>query len=235
MKDTTLSKLGGTCSILTGVTIIVTAVLYLLLPREQQDACHCPETFLASLAHSSMLYVAEYVVFALSSLLAIAAVLAISASVRAAHDGWVRWTSTLAIIGQAVNAVDAIRRAALDPAKAMAYVHGSATVKAALTVPGALQGLDPQGWLRLGAVGLWILVVSLLALRSGIFDPGERLGTWPKPLAFLGMVGAIVYSLVVVGQVVQTPSLIVILAGVGGVILIPLWYIWLGLRLRRAR
>jgi hypothetical protein len=224
MKDTTLNKLGGTCAILTGVTLIVTAVLYLLLPREQQDACHCPDRFLASMAHSSALYVAEYVMFALTSLLAIAAVLAISASVRTVHDGWARWTSTLAIIGQTVNTIDNIRRAVLDPAKAMAYVQGDAAVKAALTVPGALQGLDPQGWLRLGAVGLWILVVSLLALRGG---------TWPMLLASLGIVGAIVYSLAVIAQVVQTPPLLVILAGVGGIILLPIWYIWLGLRLRR--
>ncbi len=170
MKDTTLSKLGGICSLLTGVTLIVTAVLYLLLPSEQQDACGCPDRLLASLAHNSTLYVVDYAVLGLYPLLAIAAVLAISANVRAVHDGWVRWTSTLAIIGLAVTAIDAIRHAALDPAKATAYVQGDAAVKAALTVPGALEGLDPQGWLRAGAVGFWILVVSLLALRGG---------TWP--------------------------------------------------------
>lgn len=32
MKDTTLSKLGGTCSILTGVTYLIVAVVYLFLP-----------------------------------------------------------------------------------------------------------------------------------------------------------------------------------------------------------
>jgi hypothetical protein len=225
MKDTTLSKLGGTCSILTGVAILAVAAVYLLLPPEQQDACHCPDRFLASLAHNSALYVVEYGLYTLYALLAIAAVLAISASVRVVHDGWVRWTSTLAIIGTAVGAIDNIRRVSLDPARAAAYVQGDAATKAALTVPGALQGLDPQGWLKLGGVGVWFLVVSLLALREG---------TWPKPLAWLGIGVAIVAWLSVVGEVVQTQSLFVILAGAGGIIVIPLWYIWLGLRLRRA-
>jgi Domain of unknown function (DUF4386) len=225
MKDATLSKLGGACSILTGVTIIVVAVLYLLLPPEQQDACGCPDQFLTSLAHNPTLYVVESGLFALSSLLAIAAVLAIYETVRATHDGWARWASTLAIIGFAVNAIDQLRHAVLHPTQATAYVQGDTTVKAALTAPGALEALDPQGWLRLGAVGIWILVVSVLALRGG---------AWPKPLALVGIVGAVVYSLVVVAQVAQTQSLIVILAG-GGVFLIPLWYIWLGLRLRTAR
>jgi hypothetical protein len=226
MKDNTLNKLGGTCSILTGVTIVVTAALYILLPAEQQDACGCPEKFLVSMAQSPTVYTVEEGLFSLSSLLAIAAVLAISENVRSTHEGWVRWTSNLAIIGQAVNTIESLHRMAFDPLKAAAYVKGDAAVKAALTVPGAVQGLfDPQGWLRLGAVGLWVLVISLLALRGG---------TWPKLLAYMGIGGGIAYILVVFGQVLQLQWLIAIIAGIGGVILIPIWYIWLGVRLRKA-
>jgi hypothetical protein len=174
MKDNTLSKLGGTCSILLGVSYIVVAVLYLLLPPEQQDACRCPEKFLASMAQSPTLYIVESLVFGLTSLLGFAAVLAISERVRSANEGWVRWTCTLALVGFAVNTIDQLRYFALNPARAMAYVTGDAAVKAALTVPGALQGLDPQGWLRFGATGLWVSIVSILALRGG---------SWPKPLA----------------------------------------------------
>jgi hypothetical protein len=36
MKDTTLSKLGGTCSILAGVTLVVVGVGLLLSPPDQQ-------------------------------------------------------------------------------------------------------------------------------------------------------------------------------------------------------
>jgi|SRR6266545_5723336 len=225
MKDTTLSKLGGTCSILTGVSFIVAAVVYLLLPAEQQEACRCPEKFLISTAQNPTLLIVSYLVLALGSLLGIAAVLAISESVRSANEGWVRWTSTLAIIGLAVQAVDQFRVLALNPARAAAYVQGDAVVKAALTVPGATAYLDQQAWLRFGTVGVWVLVVSLLALRGS---------AWPKPLAYLGIALAIAYWLVVVAEVIQTQSLIAILAGVGGLILVPIWYIWLGLRLRKA-
>ena len=98
-------------------------------------------------------------------------------------------------------------------------------MKAALTVPGALEGLDPQPWLRLGAVGLWVLVVSLLALRDGI---------WPKPLAYVGIGSAIVYWLSVAGIVLRLASVIRIKAGASAFMLVPIWYIWLGLRLRKA-
>jgi hypothetical protein len=149
MKDNTLSKLGGTCSILLGVTYIVVAV----------------------------------------------------------------------------NAIDAFRRMALDPARSAAYMKGDAAVKAALTVPSALPDLDPQAWLRLGAVGLWVLVVSLLALRGG---------TWPKPLAYLGIAVTMVYWLIVASNFLQIQLFTAIVAGIGLVILTPLWYIWLGLRPRKA-
>ena len=226
MENNTLSKLGGTCSILTGVTIVVTAVLYLLLPPEQQDACGCPERFLVSMAQSPTLYIVEEGIFALSSLLAIAAVLGISENVRPIHEGWMRWTSNLAIIGQAVNTIEALHRMAFDPIKAAAYMKGDAAIKAALAVPGAIQGLfDPQGWLRFGVVGLWVLVVSLLALRGSL---------WPKLLTYVGISGGIAYVLVVPGQAFQLQLLIAIVAGIGGVVLIPVWYIWLGLRLRKA-
>ena len=224
MKDNALSKLGGTCSILAGVTISVAAIVYLLLPPELQESCRCPEKFLASAAQNPALRIAEYSPIALYSLLAIAAVLAISESVRSANEGWVRWTSTLAIIGLAMNAIVAFQHVALDPDRAAAYVKGDAAVKAALTVPGALEGLDPQAWLRYGAFGLWVLVVSLLALRGG---------TWPKPLAYLGIGVTIAAWLVVAGEVFQGQSLIGIIAGVS-TILVPIWYIWLGVRLIRA-
>jgi hypothetical protein len=53
-------------------------------------------------------------------------------------------------------------------------------------------------------------------------------------LAFVGIGVTLALWLVVVGEVVQTQLPLTILAGVG-VILLPLWFIWLGLRLRRAR
>lgn len=215
MKDNKLSKLGGTCSILAGVTISVAAIVYLLLPPELQESCRCPEKFLASVAQNPALRIAEYSPIALYSLLAIAAVLAISESVRSANEGWVRWTSTLAIIGLAVNALVAFQHVALDPDLAAAYVKGDAAVKAALTVPGTLEALDPQAWLRYGAFGLWVLVVCLLALRGG---------SWPKPLAYLGFGVTIAAWLVVAGEVFQGQSLIAIIAGVSSIV-VPIWYI----------
>ncbi|HEX9076540.1 MAG TPA: DUF4386 family protein [Anaerolineae bacterium] len=228
MRDYTLSRLGGTCSILLAISIIVVGITYLPLPPEQQQIVGLytnPGAFLESFAKNSTLLTVEFWAEALGALFGIAAVLAISESVRASNEGWVRWTSTLAIIGLAIAAIDDLRFLALMPGRAMAYVQSDAATKAALTVPGILEGIDPQHWLRLGAVGFWVLVVSFLALRSG---------TWPKLLAYVGIGAAIAYWLAVAGIVFQLPSVLTIIAGLGGIFLAPLWYIWLGLRLRQA-
>ena len=69
-----------------------------------------------------------------------------------------------------------------------------------------------------------LLVVSLLAARAGV---------WPRMLSYIGIAVAVLYWLVVVANVFGIWFLISIVAGLGGVILAPIWYIWVGLLLRR--
>ena len=224
MKNNTLSKFGGTCAILLGVSYIVVGITYVLLPVEQKAAGD-PAKFLPSFAQNPALLTIQYWAFAVGAVLALAVVSAMAEGVRAANEGWVRWTSNLAFLGFAVTAIDFFRVMGLQSARAAAYVAGDATTKAVLTAPGYLAGLDVQGWLGFGGVGLWVLVVSWLALRGG---------AWPRPLAYLGIAVAILYWLVVAGLALQVEALVTIAAGLGGIIAAPIWYIWAGLTLRRA-
>jgi hypothetical protein len=166
----------------------------------------------------------SYWAYALGGALALAAVPAISATVRSVNEGWVRWTSTLAIVGFAVTAIGNFRLQFVMPLRAAAYVAGDAVAKTAIAYNQRLLYLDPQGWLIFGAVGLWVLVVSVLALRGN---------TWPKPLAYIGIAVAIAYWFAVAGNVLQIGTLNMI-AAVAAIILGPILYIWLGLRLRQA-
>lgn len=224
MKDKTLARLGGTCSILVGISYVVIGITEVLLPADQMSSAG-RDKFLMSFAQNPSLLQVQYWALALGALLAIAVVLAVSEAVRSANEGWVRWTSNLAILGFAVTAIDFFRTLALEPLNAAAYVQGDAAIRAALTVPSSTVALDPQGWLGFGVVGLWLLVVNLLALRSG---------TWPKILSYVGIATAIAYFLVVVSLTLGLATMLQIVAGVGGVILAPIWFIWMGLNLRRA-
>jgi hypothetical protein len=84
--------------------------------------------------------------------------------------------------------------------------------------------LDPQGWITYGAVGAWLLAINILALA------GTR---WPRQLSYVGIAGGIGYWLVVAGTVLRMDALVTI-AVVAGVLLAPIWLIWMGLVLRRA-
>ena len=69
--------------------------------------------------------------------------------------------------------------------------------------------------------------VSVLALRSNV---------WPKGLAYLGILGAMIYFLALASSVI--PGLVlsgaIIIVGVIAAVLAPIWFTWMGLFLRRA-
>ena len=222
MKDNTLSKLGGNCSVLLGILYLVIGITYLLLPADQKQTS-AVDKFLSSFVENPNTQIIQWWVFSLSGLVAIAVVLAVSESVRSENEGLVRWTSTLAILGFAVVAINNFRAIAFQPGLARAYVEGDAVTKTVIELSGPYS-LDPQGWLGFGAVGLWVLVVSLLTLRAG---------TWPKLLTYIGIATAAAYWLIVVGFVSNQEALFTIGAALGGIILAPIWYIWAGLRLRQ--
>jgi hypothetical protein len=49
--------------------------------------------------------------------------------------------------------------------------------------------------------------------------------------AWVGIITAAMYWLVVASNVLEIPLLTVIAAGLGGIVLAPIWYIWAGLLL----
>jgi len=221
--DNSLSKVGGICSILLAISYIVVGVTYLLLPAAQQQPPGDPAQFLTSFSENPTPLSVEYLAFALGAVFAFAAIPAISELVRSGNEGWVRWMSGLAYLGFAVTALNFFRLLALVPAQADAYAAADSETKLVIVNSGNL-GLDPQGWLLFGSVGLWVLVVSWLALRKAAL---------PKLWAVLGIAVAIAYGLVVAGYVLEVGGLITIAAGLGGIILGPIWYIWVGVLMYR--
>lgn len=221
MKNNTLNQLGGFCSILVGILYVINGALFLLLPADQKPGGDLA-AFYASVAQSPNLVRLYYLIFATGAVLALGAVPAISEGVRSVHEGWVRWMSNLAFLGFAVTAINFFRVWAFQASRAAIFTAGDASTRAAIEATS--QNLDPQGWLSFGGVGAWVMVVSLLALKGS---------AWPKALSYVGIALAMVYWLIVVSFVFNIGILFSIVAGLGGVILAPIWYIGVGLRLRQ--
>ncbi|MGH2621583.1 MAG: DUF4386 family protein [Anaerolineales bacterium] len=225
MKDDSLNKLGGLCSILLGASYVLVGALFLLLPADQRALSSATaEAFYRSYDQNPTLLMVYYWMFAAGAVFALGALPAITESVRSVREGWARWTSNLAYLGFAVIAIDFFRLIALQPARAEAYLAGDASARAVFATPTLFAGLDPNGWLGFGAVGLWALVSSLVALRSDL---------WPRLLGYVGIAVGALYWLVVVSFVSDNAGLLQIVAALGGVVAAPIWYIWMGMRLRK--
>ncbi len=222
MRDNSIARLGGTCAILVGISYLVVGAAVFMLPPEQQQGISAAD-FYTSVATSSTVLIIQYFALALGALLGIAVVTAVSDRVRSANEGLVRWTSTLAIIGFAVIAVEFLILQDHTPQLAVGFVEADESAQTALAIMGS-RDLDPDSWMGFGTVGLWIFVVNWLA-KGG--------GQLPKSLTYVGLGAGIAYALVVAGTVLNIQVLIMVAAGLGGIVLGPIWYIWTGVVLRR--
>ncbi len=225
MNEKSIGKLGGICAVIMGVLYVLVGITYLLLPEAQKGGPEIEDLAKALLStnQNPILTILLNVEFALIGVIAFAAVPAISGLVQTVNEGWARWTRNLAYLGFAVLAINYFRAIALTPWRAEAFAAGDASTRAAIVGVGPIL-IDPQGWLSFGGVGLWFLVVNILALRGGKL---------PKVLGIIGIVGAISYGLVVAGNVTGITLLVMIAAGLGGIIVGPIWFIWIGVRLLR--
>ena len=162
----------------------------------------------------------------IGAVFALAMIPAVSATVQHLNEGMVRWTSTLAMIAFAVSMLDNYWSIVYTDARAHAFITGNEAIRATLSVPGAPQFIDVEGWLANGAVGVWALVISVLALHNH---------TWPKGLAYLGIFGAFVYFLGLLAQVIPdfVYSGAIVYIGVLGAVVAPIWFTWMGIHLWR--
>ncbi len=225
MTDNSLYKLGGIASIFVGISYVVVGITSILTPPAVAGVPNAQATILF-FEDSKFLILTNWWALLIGAVFALAMIPAVSATVQHLNEGWVRWTSTLATIAFAVVILDNYWPIVYTEARARAYETGTEAVRAALSVPGSPQWIDVQGWLAYGAVGSWLLVISLLALRSNI---------WPKGLAYLGVFVAFIYFLALASSVI--PGLVIsgailFVAGIA-VVVAPIFFTWMGIYLRR--
>ena len=217
MKQTTnRSSLSGTCAIIVGVLSLVALVLVILLPQERQG-----DNFLPSFYEQPLIPMLRYIVNAIIAVLGLAVVGSVTGIVESAHKDWSRWAGSLGYLGFATIAVNYMRLIAIVPDRAEAYVTGDASTQASLI--SYTVNLDPNGWLSMGAVGLWILIISILAMR------GARLS---KVMNWIGIAYALFAVLTVVGSTASFVPLAMI-GGLAGVVAGTVWFIWVGTSLLR--
>jgi hypothetical protein len=224
MADQGVRRTGSVCAILLGISYVVAGLTYLLLPAEQKGGTllHNPEKYLSSLAQGSTLLVSNHLILGIGALLGLAVVVAVSDWARSLKAGWMMWIGSLGYLGFAVTAVDNFQIAALDPMRAHQFVRADPVTRTVIAVTNPIISIDPQMWLSFGLTGIWILAVSWLGFRTKSL-PGLH--------GILGVVVAAAYLFIEIGSVLESQFLLLFAAGVGGLVIGPIWYAWLGLAL----
>ncbi len=88
--------------------------------------------------------------------------------------------------------------------------------------------IDPRGLLTFGVAGIAIFIFAWLIVRGGSF---------PKAFGYLGYVVGILLIVIFLGRLIildATSIVIVAPALLTGFILNPIWYLWLGIELRKS-
>lgn len=214
-------RIGAACAIAAGILTATAAITYLLLPSAQRVAVKGAE-LLPSLAADSALLKAEFWQLALVGIAGLGLVPALARLVVDGLPGLVRWFANIALVGYAVMSVSYFLTLGRLPQIATAYVSGDESTKAALLATWR-SSLDLQAYWQFVAVGLFILLVSVLALRL------QRL---PTALCYLGIALGVLHFLAPLGVGIGQASFITGVVAIA-IVLAPIWYVWTGLALWR--
>lgn len=155
-----------------------------------------------------------------SGLLAVPALLGLYQRLRAAEAGFALFGLVLGLAG----ALGAAVHGGYDLANAV-----NAPVENAAAAANLPSQVDPRGLLTFGVAGAAVLVFAWLMGQGKGFAPG---------LILVGYVLAALLLIIYLARLIvlqPTNPIVLVPALLAGFILNPLWYIWLGLGLRRGR
>ncbi len=224
-KGASMAKVGSVCSILAGAIFAVSGVAFFLLAGHFDfGSIKSMSDYFRAAPGALTIFTVVNVGATLASFLAIAGVLALSDRIRPAHEGLVRWTSTLAIIGYAILATSDIADLSQTKQMVLSYAQIDQSAQSALEAVG-IGSLDPTLFLRYITFGPWFLVAGWLSLRE------NRL---PKVLAWLGVIAGIAALIFVIASFLDLQTLIMVTVTVT-LVFHPLWLIWTGLELGQTK
>ena len=206
-------RLGGYASILTGLSYLFIAVTFFLLPPEQRAGQVLSGPFFISVAENALFLKIQLLLFALNAILAIAVVQALSKWMN--NHKMIQWSSTLAVIGYAILIYINFYAFEQIPRLAEAYIRLDFPLRTIITAFGI--GFDD--WMAFILTGLWMFVINWYGLLEHKF---------PKTLAILGMFGGLCNFLIAAGSVLKSSFIMMAAAGLGGVMIGPVWFIWTG-------
>jgi hypothetical protein len=230
--EKSILKWGGIASILMTVMFIWVGVAMMFDPVERYRG----EEFWQTLADKPGIQTSWRVAFFFVGVLALAVIPAATQFVRSPNgrgEGLLRWVTALAYIGTASLAIDSMRGVNLLYTDLIDAYKSGDEVRQLIAKSALGGGTDVQGFFQYGGVGLWYIVVGVLALQN------KRM---PKPLAYLGIASGVGYFSTLVFGLTDTfiPGTDIaaqaMAAFFAGGFVAPIYHAWFGrILLREAR
>ena len=219
MRETRITAIFAFVAAVAAATV---GVSHFLMPRAQLHfATGVTPAFFESLAAGSGAFRIHYGAFVVAALASTGVVLGVRRLVAAPRPLSYGIAEVWGLVGLAVAAIDFALMQSKALSIAQAFGGLDAPAQSAVVAMG-LPRLDPTGLFSFGLFGLFLATFSWTARRA--------LG---PVLPWLGMLGALLYWAGFVGTAAHRPILVDIGAGLGGVIVAPIWSAWLGITLWR--
>jgi hypothetical protein len=223
--DASLARMGSLAAFGLAASYLASALAAALMPSALQGRPDVgPHEFWTVLSQRPHAHLALHWAFVAAGFCGLAAVPAVSRLVYAAAPGAVVWSGAAAWLGFATLARSHLMEAAFDRKVIPHYATATPAYQEAVHVAAGLALDVPDGVLTYGAIGAWVVVICALGLRS------RRL---PRGACWLGFAAGATYLAGVLGYGLLVRPLIVVAVGVGGALLAPAWFAWLGCVLRR--
>lgn len=220
MRNISQEKMGGIGALLVALFAGLFATMLLLTPLAVRQA-----------EVMSWAYVLSDYVLALAGLFGLAAVPAIHQRIAPLSEGWMRWTSTLALIGFALMAVNGFWQAGYETSVVEFLVHSPFEEPLEDVIPETAQGAFlgllgrvPVSWFEAAGIGLWVFSVSWLARGTGLL---------PKSLIYTGLSAGVLSIAATLGAAPQMALLLLPIIMTGGLLLSTLWFFRMGRLLLR--
>ncbi|MDE3091443.1 MAG: DUF4386 family protein [Chloroflexota bacterium] len=221
MSDKSFVRFGGLAGILLAITSWLSVIeYYALVPSAQQLPVADASAYLASLAQNAGGTLLFNGLYALIAFWALFAIVAVYYRIRSANEGWALFATLIGEIASVGTVAASFYQVANLKFIASAFTASPAAALAAL---GAPSPINPFGIMTFGLTALWFLIAAWLMLRTDL----------PKLLGYLGLIAFADLTLGFVASVAGIPLLSTLAAVIAGAVGGPIFWLWLGVLLRR--
>jgi hypothetical protein len=205
-----------------GTLSLLYAVFYLIVAPPAQRGSDVDALYRSYLADPAGLRLAALCLFG-SGLLTTLVYAALHRLPGDLDVGWRRWALILGVVSGVATSAHGLADLIDGDKLAHLYASGDAATRAAVSVAHATtSAVDPRGLATFGLVGLVVFTFSW------------HLRTDTPKLALLGLVFGVDLVLLFLSSAVGIPILILITGGLASVVLGPVWWFGVAVRLRRA-